>query len=76
MSRSTGSPLRAFLGRFVISLVVASLVVTAVVVVANREINDRIAKIPRIQLALASPPPGGANFLLIGSDTRLRRQPR
>jgi LCP family protein required for cell wall assembly len=70
MSRSTGSPLRAFLGRFVISLVVASLVVTAVVVVANREINDRIAKIPRIQLALASPPPGGANFLLIGSDTR------
>ncbi len=70
MSWSTGSPLRAFLGRFVISLVVASLVVTAVVVVANREINDRIAKIPRIELALASPPPEGANFLLIGSDTR------
>ena len=70
MSWSTGSPLRAFLGRFVISLVVASLVVTAVVVAANREINNRIAKIPRIELALASPPPEGANFLLIGSDTR------
>jgi LCP family protein required for cell wall assembly len=70
MSRSPGSPLRAFLGRFLISLLVATIVVTAVVVVTNREIDSRIAKIPRVHLALAAPPPEGANFLLIGSDTR------
>jgi LCP family protein required for cell wall assembly len=70
MSRSSRSGLRAFLGRFVISLAIASLVMTAVVFGVNKGIDDRVKKISRVQLALASPPPQGANFLLIGSDSR------
>jgi LCP family protein required for cell wall assembly len=70
MSWSTGSRVRALLGRFLIALVVASVFTTGVVVAANRKIDDQIAKIPRIDLQLATPPPEGANFLLIGSDTR------
>lgn len=70
MSRSSASGLRAFFGRFVISLVIASLVMIAAVFSVNKGIDDRVQKIPRVQLALASPPPEGANFLLIGSDTR------
>ncbi|MFN8028190.1 MAG: LCP family protein [Acidimicrobiia bacterium] len=70
MSRSSGSGLRAFLGRFLISLVIASLVMTAAVFSVNKGIDDRVKKIPRVELALATPPPEGANFLLIGSDTR------
>ena len=70
MSWSSGSGLRAFLGRFLISLVIASLVMAAAVVAVNKGIDDRVQKIARVQLALASPPPEGANFLLIGSDSR------
>jgi LCP family protein required for cell wall assembly len=70
MSRSSASGLRAFFGRFVISLVIASLVMIAAVFSVNKGIDDRVQKIPRVELALASPPPEGANFLLIGSDTR------
>ena len=70
MSRSSGSALRAFFGRFLISLVIASLVMAAAVFSVNKGIDDRVQKIPRVELALASPPPEGANFLLIGSDTR------
>jgi LCP family protein required for cell wall assembly len=36
----------------------------------NRGIDDRVAKISRVKLTLAEPPPGGANYLIIGSDTR------
>jgi len=70
MSRSSASGLRSFFGRFVISLVIASLVMIAAVFSVNKGIDDRVKKIPRVELALASPPPEGANFLLIGSDTR------
>lgn len=70
MSRSSRSGVRSFLVRFLISLVIASLVMTAAVISVNKGIDDRVKKIPRVQLALASPPPEGANFLLIGSDTR------
>jgi LCP family protein required for cell wall assembly len=70
MSRSSCSGLRAFFGRFVISLAIASLVMAAAVVSVNKGINDRVQRIARVQLALASPPPEGANFLLIGSDSR------
>lgn len=43
---------------------------TAAVFSVNKGIDDRVKKIPRVELALATPPPEGANFLLIGSDTR------
>lgn len=64
------SALRAFVGRYVISLaVVAALTVTGVAVV-NRGINDRVGSIDRVKLLLAAAPPQGANYLIIGSDTR------
>jgi LCP family protein required for cell wall assembly len=70
MSRSSGSGLRAFFGRYLISLVIATSLMAGGVLAVNKGIDDRVQKIPRVQLALATPPPGGANFLLIGSDTR------
>jgi LCP family protein required for cell wall assembly len=60
----------AFLGRFGIALVITSLVSVGIVVGVNHEIDDRVAKIKRVKLALAPAPPGGANFLIIGSDSR------
>jgi LCP family protein required for cell wall assembly len=41
-----------------------------VVAAVNRGIDDRVAKIERVKLAVAPAPPEGANFLIIGSDTR------
>ena len=71
MSESSRSKWRVFSGRYLISLVVAtSLMVTGVALV-NRGINERVKKIPRVAgLAVAPAPPGGANYLIIGSDTR------
>jgi LCP family protein required for cell wall assembly len=62
--------LRAFLGRYVISLGVATALVAAGIVVVNRGIDSRVAKIHRVKLQLAAAPPQGANFLILGSDTR------
>jgi LCP family protein required for cell wall assembly len=61
---------RVFSIRYAISLALASALVIAGVSLVNRRINDTVKAIPRIKLTLASPPPQGANFLLIGSDTR------
>lgn len=70
MSESSRSGWRAFFGRYLISLLVATVLVVTGVVVVNRGINERVGKIPRVQLSLASSPPAGANYLIIGSDTR------
>jgi polyisoprenyl-teichoic acid--peptidoglycan teichoic acid transferase len=70
MSESWRSGWRAFLGRYLISLVVATALVVSGVAIVNRGINERVQKIPRINLSLASSPPDGANYLIIGSDTR------
>jgi LCP family protein required for cell wall assembly len=67
VSRAT---LRAFSGRFLIALVLATSVTTAAVASVNHEIDSRVKKIKRIQLLTAEAPPQGANFLIIGSDTR------
>jgi LCP family protein required for cell wall assembly len=64
------SSLRAFFGRFVISLAVAGSLMVGGVLAVNRGINDRVQQIHRVQLDVAPAPPGGANFLIIGSDTR------
>jgi len=59
------------MGRFVISLALASAFVVAGVAVVNRGINDRVKSIQRVAgLKVAPAPPGGANYLIIGSDTR------
>jgi LCP family protein required for cell wall assembly len=59
-----------FLWRFAISLVITSVVTVGIVAGVNRGIDDRVAKIERVNLALAPAPPQGENFLIIGSDTR------
>jgi LCP family protein required for cell wall assembly len=67
MSRSS---VRAFLGRYVISLAVAASLMIGGVMAVNRGIDDRVHQIRRIHLEVAAAPPQGANFLIIGSDTR------
>ncbi|HEY3671972.1 MAG TPA: LCP family protein [Acidimicrobiia bacterium] len=60
-----------FFPRVVISLVVTSVFVVTGVALVNRGINDRVHKIKRVaDLTVAPAPPGGANYLIIGSDTR------
>ncbi len=66
----SGTPRRAFLGRCVISLGVATSLMVAGVAAVNHGIDHRIGEIHRIALREAQPPPQGANFLIIGSDTR------
>jgi LCP family protein required for cell wall assembly len=70
MSRISASAVRAFGGRFVIALLVSSLVTIVAVASVNREINSRVKEIHRVAVKVADPPPAGENFLIIGSDTR------
>jgi LCP family protein required for cell wall assembly len=70
MSRISASALRAFGGRFAIALLVSTLLAVAGVASVNREINSRVREIRRVAVTVAEPPPAGANFLIIGSDTR------
>jgi LCP family protein required for cell wall assembly len=52
-------------------VLVASAFMTSAVALVDREITERVKTIPRvIGLQLAPEPPGGANYLVIGSDTR------
>jgi LCP family protein required for cell wall assembly len=64
------SVLRAFSGRYLIALGVATAVMTGGVVTVNYVISDKLAGVKRVQVKEAPPPPQGANYLLLGSDTR------
>src|SRR4051812_2315371 len=68
--KTSASSARAFAGRFLIALVVGSLLMGAAVAGVNREVGRKLDRIPKIQLTTAPVPPGGANYLLVGSDTR------
>ena len=71
MSESSRSGWRAFFGRYLISLGVATALVVSGVALVNRGINERVKKISRVAgLTVAPAPLGGANYLIIGSDTR------
>ncbi len=60
-----------FVGRYVISLALVSAFVVTGVALVNRGIDERVQNIPRVAgLDVAPAPPGGANYLIIGSDTR------
>jgi LCP family protein required for cell wall assembly len=59
---------RAFTGRFVIALCIASAVMAAAVVSVNKAIDAKLQKATRVQVDVAPEPPGGANYLLIGVD--------
>ncbi|HZP27875.1 MAG TPA: LCP family protein [Acidimicrobiia bacterium] len=63
-------PLRAFARRFAIALIAAAACMVGAVVGVNSVIDNQLDKIPRIHVATAPEPPGGANYLLIGSDSR------
>ena len=68
--KTSGSSARAFAGRFLIALVVGSLLMGAAVAGVNREVGRKLDRIPKIDLVTAPIRPGGANYLLVGSDTR------
>jgi LCP family protein required for cell wall assembly len=70
MANAPRSTLATFFGRYLISLAVATVLMIGGVVAVNHGIDDRVAKIHRIKLTVAPDPPGGSNFLIIGSDTR------
>ena len=59
---------RAFGGRFLIDLVVGSMLMAGVVAGVDREINHKVGNIPTINLATAELPPEGANYLIVGVD--------
>jgi len=61
---------RGFWGRLVIAVLIASACMTSAVALVDRGITQRVAKIRRVHLELAASPPGGANYLIIGSDSR------
>jgi LCP family protein required for cell wall assembly len=70
MAASLGSALVRFLTRFVLALAVAGAAVGYVVVAVHRTIDDELARIPRVDVTTVPAPEGGANYLVIGSDTR------
>lgn len=70
MARTRRAALRTFLTRLLIAVLVTGVLSVGLVVGVNRGIDDRVASIKRVRLAVAPAPAQGANFLIIGSDTR------
>jgi LCP family protein required for cell wall assembly len=69
--RLSGSFLHGFLARFVIALVAVGLLTGAGFVGVNLVIDQKLDQVERVKFDAADqPPPKGANFLLIGSDSR------
>jgi LCP family protein required for cell wall assembly len=64
------SPLRAFAGRFTVAFVVAALFMGGAVFAVNFVIDSKLDDVARVDVATADAPPDGANYLIIGSDTR------
>jgi LCP family protein required for cell wall assembly len=52
------------------ALLLTTALMTAAVAGVNAFIDQKIAAIPRIRVTTAPPPPAGANYVLLGSDTR------
>ena len=61
---------RSFGIRFAIGLLIGTILMTSAVLGVNREVGRRIDAIPKLPLNVAPVPPGGMNFLVVGSDTR------
>lgn len=64
------SPFRVFAGRFVVAFVVATFAMGGAVFAVNYVFDEQFDKADRIEVETAAAPPDGANFLVIGSDTR------
>ncbi len=63
-------PLRAFTGRFGVAFLVAALFMGGAIVAVNYVIDTKLDAVARVKVSVADAPPQGANYLLIGSDTR------
>ncbi len=59
-----------FFGRVGIAVLLAGAVATAGVVAVNHYIDARVAELAKLDVTTAAAPKGGANFLIVGSDTR------
>jgi LCP family protein required for cell wall assembly len=66
----TRSPVRAFFHRYVIALGTATTFMVGGVIAVNYVIDRKLDSVHRVKVDIAAPPPEGANYLLIGSDTR------
>ncbi len=64
------SPLRAFAGRFAIAFGVAAIFMGGAIFTVNYVIDEKLDAVDRVDVTVAEAPPEGANYLLIGSDTR------
>ena len=64
------SATRVFARRYGIAFGIAALFMVVSVVAVNYVINTKLNKITRVKVATAPSPPQGANYLVIGSDTR------
>jgi LCP family protein required for cell wall assembly len=62
--------LRAFPKRVAIACLLAGALTLTGVVGVNALFNQKLGQINRVKVTTAPPPPKGANFLLIGSDSR------
>ncbi len=62
--------LRAFPRRVAIACLLAGALTLTGVVGVNALFNQKLGQISRVKVTTAPPPPKGANFLLIGSDSR------
>ena len=64
------SPLRAFAGRYAVAFGVATVFMVSAIVAVNYVIDEKLDSVDRVDVTVAKAPPQGANYLLIGSDTR------
>jgi LCP family protein required for cell wall assembly len=64
------SPLRAFAGRFTVAFLVATLFMGGAIFAVNYVIDSKLDDVARVDVSTADAPPDGANYLIIGSDTR------
>ncbi len=64
------SSVRAFFRRYVIALGASATLMVGTVVAVNYVIDRKLDAVDRVKVDIAAPPPEGANYLLIGSDTR------
>jgi polyisoprenyl-teichoic acid--peptidoglycan teichoic acid transferase len=64
------SPLRAFVGRYAVAFATATVLMASAVIAVNYVIDQKLDAVDRVDVTVAKAPPQGANYLLIGSDTR------
>ncbi|GMU79139.1 MAG: hypothetical protein AMXMBFR46_19320 [Acidimicrobiia bacterium] len=59
-----------FVGRYAIALAVAAGLVLASLIAVDRVVQQEVDRIPRVAVQTAPEPSAGANYLVVGSDSR------